>query len=914
MILDRPSSVDDAIGALLGDPAITRLLAAHRVIEPQPPRYAPWPEGLDPRLVDALRGRGFEALYTHQAAAVESVRARRNVCVVTPTASGKTLCYNLPVIDAVARDEAARALYLFPTKALAADQLVELRALAEAADIPLKTHTYDGDTPTAIRSVVRSAGQVAITNPDMLHSAILPHHTKWFKLFENLQFVVIDELHTYRGLFGSHVANVIRRLRRVCRHYGADPVFICASATIANPGELAERLLEAPVDVIDESGAPRGRKHILVVNPPVANPQLGIRGSALLTGQLLAERLIGGGVQTIAFASSRTQVEVLTTYLRETFEPPPGHPHTIRGYRGGYLPNQRHEIEARPARRPGARRGRHQRAGAGDRHRQPGRGHQRRLPRHHRLDLAADGTLRPAIGHQPGRAGLLIGAHRPVPGRASGVPVRHARRSTAWSTRTTCTSCSTTCARPASSCRCPPPSASGSRRRRPCSTCWRRTATSAMPMTTATTGATTTSRPATSACARGAPENVVIVDTTGDRHRVLGEVDLFAAPLLVHEKAIYIHEGVQHHVDRLDWDERKAYVTRTDVDYYTDADLGITLKVLEVFEEADERPAGKRQRGEVMVAWKVTMFKKLKFHTHENVGWGSISIPEQEMHTTATLAGAAGGAGEPIRPRHAGRRPHRARAGGAHHRLPAADVRPARPGRAGAGAGTVHRPADALPLRRDARRRRPDRAALHAHRLSLIRTSRQAVESCPCADGCPACVGPAIEVGRRGKQVVVELLSALMAEPAVAARSLADRLASFRQPVARPAVVREDRLELLARWFGARTLVVEDGRALVVERQLPLPAEVSRAVAERPAAAYFDTETTGLSTGAGHGHLPRRRGTGATATPWSCASTCSPTTRTSDRCCARWPPTWPPPIAWSPTTGAPSTCRCWPRA
>ena len=169
-------------------------------------------------------------------------------CVVTPTASGKTLCYNLPVLDAVARDEAARALYLFPTKALAADQLVELRALADAAEIGLKTHTYDGDTPPNIRSVVRAAGQVVITNPDMLHAAILPHHTKWFKLFENLQFVVIDELHTYRGLFGSHVANVIRRLRRICRHYGADPIFICASATIANPGELAERLLEAPVD------------------------------------------------------------------------------------------------------------------------------------------------------------------------------------------------------------------------------------------------------------------------------------------------------------------------------------------------------------------------------------------------------------------------------------------------------------------------------------------------------------------------------------------------------------------------------------------------------------------------------------------------------------------------------------------
>jgi DEAD/DEAH box helicase domain-containing protein len=759
MILDRPSSVDDAIAALLGDPAITRLLTAHRILEPQPPRYAPWPDGLDPRLVDAMRGRGFEALYTHQAAAIESVRAGRNVCVVTPTASGKTLCYNLPVIDAVARDEAARALYLFPTKALAADQLVELRALAEAADIPLKTHTYDGDTPTAIRSVVRSAGQVAITNPDMLHSAILPHHTKWFKLFENLRFVVIDELHTYRGLFGSHVANVIRRLRRVCQHYGADPVFICASATIANPGELAERLLEAPVDVITESGAPRGRKHILVVNPPVANPQLGIRGSALLTGQLLAERLIRGGVQTIAFASSRTQVEVLTTYLQETFEPLPGHPHTIRGYRGGYLPNQRHEIEA------GLRDGR-----------------VRGVVATNALELGIDiGSLDAAISvgypgtiastwQQMGRSGrrsgtslaALVCSSAPIDQFLAAHPeylfdsspehglvnpdnlhvlLNHLR---------------------AASFELPVPAAE-------------RFGIEETPTLLDVLEEDGYLRhadddryywshdnfPASDFSLRsGAPENVVIVDTTGDRHRVLGEVDLFAAPLLVHEKAIYIHEGVQHHVDRLDWDERKAYVTRTDVDYYTDADLGITLKVLEVFEEADERPAGKRQRGEVMVAWKVTMFKKLKFHTHENVGWGSISIPEQEMHTTATwlvppaevvnrydrdtLDGALIGLARVARttgalllmcdPRDLG---VLAQVQAPFTGQPTLYLYDATPG----GVGLTER--------------------LYTLTPELIRTSRQAVESCPCADGCPACVGPAIEVGRRGKRVVIELLSAL---------------------------------------------------------------------------------------------------------------------------------------------------------
>jgi DEAD/DEAH box helicase domain-containing protein len=759
MILDRPSSVDDTIGALLGDPAIARLITAHRVMEPEPPRYAPWPEGLDPRLVNALRGRGFEALYTHQAAAVESVRAGRNVCVVTPTASGKTLCYNLPVVDAVARNEAARALYLFPTKALAADQLVELRALAEAADIPLKTHTYDGDTPTAIRSVVRSAGQVAITNPDMLHSAILPHHTKWFKLFENLQFVVIDELHTYRGLFGSHVANVIRRLQRVCRHYGADPVFICASATIANPGELAERLLEAPVDVIDESGAPRGRKHILVVNPPVANPQLGIRGSALLTGQLLAERLIGGGVQTIAFASSRTQVEVLTTYLQETFEPPPGHPHTIRGYRGGYLPNQRHEIEA------GLRDGR-----------------VRGVVATNALELGIDiGSLDAAIS--VGYPGTIASTWQQM-GRSG-------RRSGTSLAALVCSSAPIDqflAAHPEYLFDSSPEHGLVNPDNLHVLLNHLRAASFELPVpATERFGIEETPTlldvleedgylrhadddryywshdnfPASDFSLRsGAPENVVIVDTTGDRHRVLGEVDLFAAPLLVHEKAIYIHEGVQHHVDRLDWDERKAYVTRTDVDYYTDADLGITLKVLEVFEEADERPAGKRQRGEVMVAWKVTMFKKLKFHTHENVGWGSISIPEQEMHTTATwlvppaelvnrydrdtLDGALIGLARVARttgalllmcdPRDLG---VLAQVQAPFTGQPTLYLYDATPG----GVGLTER--------------------LYTLTPDLIRTSRQAVESCPCVDGCPACVGPAIEVGTRGKQVVIELLSAL---------------------------------------------------------------------------------------------------------------------------------------------------------
>jgi DEAD/DEAH box helicase domain-containing protein len=759
MLTDRPTTATDAIEALLADSALQPLVTAHRVLEPRPPRHAPWPEGLDARLANALRSRGVEALYTHQAQALEAIRARRNVCVVTPTASGKTLCYNLPVLDAVARDPTARALYLFPTKALAADQLVELRALADAAELDLKTHTYDGDTPPNVRSVVRAAGQVVITNPDMLHAAILPHHTKWFKLFENLQFVVIDELHTYRGLFGSHVANVIRRLRRITRHYGADPVFICASATIANPRDLAERILEAPVELVDDNGAPSGRRHILVINPPVANEQLGIRGSALLTGQRVAERLISGGVQTIAFAKSRTAVEVLTTYLRETFAPPPGHPHTIRGYRGGYLPNERKEIER------GLRDGR-----------------VRGVVATNALELGIDiGGLDAAISigypgtiastwQQMGRAGrrvstslsALICSSAPIDQFLAAHPeylfetspehglinpdnlhvlLNHLR---------------------ASSFELPVPAAER----------FGIDETPALLDVLEEDGYLRRAEddryywshenfPASSFSLRsGAPENVVIVDTTGDRHRVLGEVDLFAAPLLVHEKAIYIHEGVQFHVDRLDWDERKAYVTRTDVDYYTDADLGITLKVLEVFDEADQPPVGMRQRGEVMVAWKVTMFKKIKYHTHENVGWGSISLPEQEMHTTAcwlvppaelvnrydrdTLDGALIGLARVARttgslllmcdPRDLGvlaqvQSPFTGR--------PTLYLYDAVPG----GVGLTER--------------------LFTLTDELVRACRQAVDSCPCADGCPACVGPAIEVGPRGKATVSELLAGL---------------------------------------------------------------------------------------------------------------------------------------------------------
>ena len=292
---------------------------------------------MDERLCRALRTRGIEQLYTHQAVAVTHAASHRNVVVTTPTASGKTLCYNAPVLSAILRDPSARALYLFPTKALAQDQLAELHELAEvlsADDAPIGVFTYDGDTPQDARRAIRGRAHVVLTNPDMLHSGLLPHHPRWAKLFENLRYVVIDELHAYRGVFGSHLANVLRRLHRVCRHYGSEPTFICSSATIANPRELAESLVEQPFELVSENGAPRGEKVFLFVNPPVVNQQLGIRRSYLSETRRVAGEFLKRGLQLIVFAQSRLSTELLTTYLKDDFDGPPGTRDQIRGYRG----------------------------------------------------------------------------------------------------------------------------------------------------------------------------------------------------------------------------------------------------------------------------------------------------------------------------------------------------------------------------------------------------------------------------------------------------------------------------------------------------------------------------------------------------------------------------------------------------
>src|SRR5258708_7175030 len=294
---------------------------------------------MDPRIVEALRARGIEQLYSHQARAWDLVQAGRHVVVVTPTASGKTLCYNLPVLQALVHQPDARALYVFPTKALAQDQLAELEQLAKELT-GMRMSTYDGDTPPDARRAVRARANLVLTNPDMLHSGILPHHTKWAVLFQNLKYVVIDELHAYRGVFGSHLSNVLRRLRRICAHYGSMPQFIMASATIANPGELAARLTCEDVHELAESGAPSGEKTFLCYNPPVVNPELGIRAPYLGEAAKLAIRLLREKIATIVFAQSRLSTEVLLTAIKSgVADRATGDSGIVRGYRGGSLPH-----------------------------------------------------------------------------------------------------------------------------------------------------------------------------------------------------------------------------------------------------------------------------------------------------------------------------------------------------------------------------------------------------------------------------------------------------------------------------------------------------------------------------------------------------------------------------------------------
>ncbi len=306
--------------------------------------YAPLPADLDPKLAAALAARGIERLYSHQAAAFESAR-EGNLILTSGTASGKSLAFNLPVLNSIAADPKARAFYLYPTKALAQDQA---RALGELRPPNLREAIYDGDTPREERPAIRRRSNLILSNPDMLHVGVLPNHKSWGDFISNLEWVVVDEAHTYRGVFGSHVANVLRRLRRVARLYGSEPRFVMASATIANPGELAERLTGQPFALLDSDGAPRAGREVAMWNPPLIERQLGVRRSVLSEAADLLADLVLAGVRTICFMRSRKGIELINRFASDRLSEQ-GHPELaklIAPYRAGYTPQQRREIEA----------------------------------------------------------------------------------------------------------------------------------------------------------------------------------------------------------------------------------------------------------------------------------------------------------------------------------------------------------------------------------------------------------------------------------------------------------------------------------------------------------------------------------------------------------------------------------------
>ncbi|HTB93992.1 MAG TPA: DEAD/DEAH box helicase [Candidatus Sulfotelmatobacter sp.] len=615
------------------------ILTAVRHYPARDAQWAEFPDWVHADLRAAYNAKGIRQLYTHQVAAAEAVHAGKNVVIVTPTASGKTLCYNLPVLDAILANDDTRALYLFPTKALAQDQLAELHDLNGRLENRVGVFTYDGDTPTDARKAIREKSHVVLTNPDMLHTGILPHHTRWTRLFENLRYVVVDELHTYRGVFGSHLCNVLRRLQRIARFYGSKPQFVCCSATIANPGELASRLIEDDVEVLASNGAPAAEKTFVFYNPPVVNRALGIRRSYINEGSRVAQEFLKHDLQTMVFANSRLHTELILTYLQQANPQQPGKPETIRGYRGGYLPNERREIER------GLREGRI-----------------RGVVTTSAMELGIDvgsldtvvmtgypGTIA-ATWQRAGRAGrrsgsscaVLVASSAPLdqfiirhPDYFFGNTPEHAfiqpDNLEILINHLKCAAFEL-----------PIGPAEKFGEVNVLDLCARLAEAGYLHLAGENYHWTHEAYPADTVSLRSVTsDNFVIIDITG-APQVIGEVDFPSALTTVHEKAIYLHGGQQYHVEHLDFKERKAYVKQVNVDYYTDAIRYTQVRVLEIAET--EKTAGRQDagathhalsHGDVLVRSQVVGFKKIKFFTNENIGSGQLELPENEMHTTS---------------------------------------------------------------------------------------------------------------------------------------------------------------------------------------------------------------------------------------------------------------------------------------
>jgi len=759
-------------------------LRAIKHLPAQEGSYQDYPKEIHPALIKAFREKGFERLYTHQYSSWETLQQGKNVVVVTPTASGKTLCYNLPVLDSILKNPSARALYLFPTKALANDQRAELDETIKLLSEEIRIFTYDGDTPQDARKAIRARGHIVLTNPDMLHAGILPHHTKWIKLFENLKYIVIDELHNYRGIFGSHLANVLRRLKRIAQFYGSSPQFVLCTATIANPLEMAEKMIEAPAALIDNNGAPRGEKYILFYTPPVVNRFLGIRRSYVNEARRVASLFLKNNLQTIVFAQSRLITEVLVTYLKEDIEKTIKDEGLIRGYRGGYLPLKRREIEK------GLREGKIL-----------------GVVSTNALELGIDiGTLDVAVlagypgtiastWQRTGRAGRKTGMSAAVL-VASSSPldqfiVNHPDYFFSKSPEKALIN---------------PDNLSILINHVEC-------AAFELPFQdgekfgTVEIGEilkfleedqlvhhskdkwywTSEAYPADGISLRSiSSDNFVVVDAT-ERTKAIAEVDFTSALTTLHPKAIYICEGERYFVEELDYEQRKAYVKKTDVDYYTDAIDYTKIKILDIFDKK-RLDRFDTAHGEVHVATQVVGFKKIKFHTMENVGAGDLSLPQNEMHTTSYWLTVPASILQSLP--FSSEQKINGLYGLAyilHHVSPLflmCDLHDIGASIGDNSTGESVPPKDMLakiePLHGTPFYFEMDfepnifiydnypggiglSPSLFDLEKRLLETCLKTIAACPCQDGCPSCVGPTAESGEQAKEVAVDILSRLLA-------------------------------------------------------------------------------------------------------------------------------------------------------
>ncbi len=758
-------------------------ITAIKHLPAQEGRYREYPEKIHAALIRALKEKDFAKLYTHQHYSYEMLQKGKNIVVVTPTASGKTLCYNLPVLDTILKNPSTRAVYLFPTKALAQDQRAELDETIKRLPGEIRIFTYDGDTPQDARKAIRARGHIILTNPDMLHTGILPHHTKWIKLFENLKYVVIDELHNYRGIFGSHLANILRRLKRIARFYGSSPQFILCTATIANPLEMAERMTEESVHLIDDNGAPRGEKYFIFFNPPVVNRHLGIRRSYVNESRRVARIFLQNDLQTIVFAQSRLITEVLLTYLKEEIEKSIQQEGLIRGYRGGYLPLKRREIEkhlregkirgvvstnalelgidigsldvAVLAGYPGSIASTWQRAGRAGR--KTGKSAAVLVATSSPLDqfivnypdyffsknpehaLINPDNLSILISHIECAAFELPFLEGEKFGNVDIVEilhfleeeklVHHSRDKWFW---------------------------------------------------------TSDVYPADGVSLRSiSSDNFVVVDTT-KKSRAIAEVDFSSALTSLHPKAIYMCEGEQYFVESLEYEQRKAYVKKTDVDYYTDAIDYTKINILDVFHQ-NKLERCQLSHGEVHVATQVVGFKKIKFHTMENVGAGDLSLPQNEMHTTAYWMTI------PSSVFHSLPFSSEEKINGLfglaycmHHVAPLfmmCDIHDV-----GVSIGD-NSTGKSLPPRNIPLSIKVDEdsscfseidfepnifiydnfpggiglsPSLYDLGAELLERCRKTITACPCTEGCPSCVGPTRESGKQAKQVALEILMSIL--------------------------------------------------------------------------------------------------------------------------------------------------------